>query len=114
MENALVQKVSKEVIDQVFDYLGSKIYKIILYGSYARGDFTSESDIDIMILIDCAESDIPTYRDRVNVIASRLSLENDVEVSLMLNDKDSFKNRLDILNFYQNIQKDGVVLYGKE
>jgi predicted nucleotidyltransferase len=30
--------------------LGDKLYKIILFGSYARGDNDNESDIDIMVL----------------------------------------------------------------
>ena len=30
--------------------LGDKLTKIIVYGSYARGDFRENSDIDIMIL----------------------------------------------------------------
>ncbi len=32
--------------------LGNSIKKIILYGSYARGDYNKNSDIDIMLLID--------------------------------------------------------------
>ena len=31
--------------------LGDKLTKIIVYGSYARGDFRENSDIDIMILV---------------------------------------------------------------
>lgn len=32
--------------------LENKIYKIVLYGSYARGDFDTESDVNIIILLD--------------------------------------------------------------
>ena len=32
--------------------LGDKLDKVILYGSYARGDYDDESDIDIMVLAD--------------------------------------------------------------
>lgn len=28
---------------------------VILYGSYARGDYTSDSDVDIMILVNLSE-----------------------------------------------------------
>lgn len=31
--------------------LGERVKKVILYGSYARGDYNSDSDIDIMILL---------------------------------------------------------------
>ncbi|TGY96616.1 nucleotidyltransferase domain-containing protein [Petralouisia muris] len=32
--------------------LGSRLTRVILYGSYARGDFNQDSDMDIMILMD--------------------------------------------------------------
>ena len=32
--------------------LGKRLKKIILYGSYARGDYNSSSDIDILVLTD--------------------------------------------------------------
>ena len=52
------------------------------------------------------------YRKIVCRLSSDLSLENDVMVSLMLNDKVSFYDRMDILPFYQNVQREGVLLYG--
>ena len=112
MLDAKIQNIAKDAVEKVIDLLSDKIYKIILYGSYARGDYTPESDIDIMILLDCTEEEVRSYREKVCVIASRLSLDNDIEVSLMLNDKKSFYDRLDLLIFYQNIQKEGVTLYG--
>lgn len=106
-----IQSVTQSVVQKVIELLQDKIYKIILYGSYARGDFTSESDIDIMILLNCSAEEVRKYRDAVSIIASRVSLDNDIEVSLLLNDKDSFYDRMDILKFYQNVQNEGVVLY---
>ncbi len=32
--------------------LGSRLTRVILYGSYARGDFNQDSEMDIMILMD--------------------------------------------------------------
>jgi len=31
---------------------GSKVLQIILYGSYARGEATSESDVDFLVVVD--------------------------------------------------------------
>ena len=38
--------------------LGDKLTKIIVYGSYARGDFRENSDIDIMILVKMSDEEI--------------------------------------------------------
>lgn len=35
--------------------LGHSIHDAILYGSYARGDFTAESDIDILLTADLTQ-----------------------------------------------------------
>lgn len=42
---------------------GHQIMKVILYGSYARGDFTKDSDIDILILVDL--KDFKVCEDRM-------------------------------------------------
>ncbi len=67
-----IQKVTRGVVGKIVDLLGDKVYKIILYGSYARGDFNSESDVDIMILLNCSEEETVLYRNDVCMIASRL------------------------------------------
>ena len=44
---------------------GSHLRQVILYGSYARGDYNAESDIDIMILLDLSDQDIKDYRHQL-------------------------------------------------
>lgn len=39
-------------ISEIKKIYGTHLSKIILYGSYARGDFRPDSDVDIMILLD--------------------------------------------------------------
>lgn len=108
-----LQKITRTVVQSALELMEDKIYKIVLYGSYARGDFDTESDVDIMILLDCDEKELRNYRKRVAVLASRISLENDIEVSLLLKNRDSFEDWRTILPFYQNIENEGVVLYGE-
>lgn len=107
-----LQIVTQSVMQASVELLADKIYKIILYGSYARGDFDLESDVDIMIILDCSPEEIKAYRKEISRIASRISLANDIEVSLLLIDKASFEERLHILPFYQNVQREGIALYG--
>ena len=45
-----INKIINEFITAINNKFGDRIKKIILYGSYARGDFNTSSDIDIMIL----------------------------------------------------------------
>ena len=44
-----INNIIEEFIAGVNKILGKRAKKIILYGSYARGDFNKKSDVDIMI-----------------------------------------------------------------
>ena len=55
--------------------LGHSIHDAILYGSYARGDFTAESDIDILLTADLTQEQIASQRRAVSGVASTLSLD---------------------------------------
>lgn len=112
MTNELINIVTKEVVEQVLELVKEDIYKMYLYGSYARGDFDSESDIDIMIILNCSKDKVKQYRKQISKLASRIGLKNDVEVSLLLRDKMSFEQGQRILPFYQNVTREGVALYG--
>ena len=47
------------------NFLGDRVKKIVLYRSYARGDFYEGSDIDIMILTDLSDAKIIEEREKV-------------------------------------------------
>ena len=50
MADSVKNLLSEYVVDLQNIY-GNHLQSVILYGSYARGDFTAESDVDIMIWI---------------------------------------------------------------
>lgn len=107
-----VLKVTSAVVGKLNELLGEKLYKIILYGSYARGDFDSESDIDIMVLINGTEEDVIRYRKDVRRIANDIGLDNDILVSLLIKPRQFFEEWSDVVVFYKNVMKEGVTLYG--
>lgn len=110
-ENEL-RVITEEIVNETKKLLKEDIYRIILYGSCARGDFDRESDIDIMIVMNCRKEEISSHRKQISKIASRIGLRNDMEISLLLRDKDTFEQGKDVMPFYKNIQREGVALYG--
>lgn len=62
--------ITSAVVDSARDLFKERLWRVMLYGSYARGDFDEESDVDIMILLDCNESDIRRYRKQTGRMAS--------------------------------------------
>ena len=105
-----INKITDEVVSSVLKLMPGKVYKIFLYGSYARGDNTPESDIDIMIIFDSKEDLDSLTQKSIRKYASRIGLEMDVVISLVFSDKVEFLSAQE-LPFYQNIRKEGISLY---
>ena len=106
--NQALQKFTLE-INKI---LGKRVRRIILYGSYARGDYNNSSDIDIMILTDLSDDEIDEYRKKISYLAYDIEEENDFDIMLspLIKNIDKFNYWLDTLPFYMNVKKEGVVL----
>lgn len=107
-----IQKILNDFLEEVKTILGNRLKKIVLYGSYARGDYNKNSDIDIMILTDLSDEEISKYRDKIWEFAYNIEFDNnfDIVLSPLIKNIDKFQYWLEALPFYMNIQKEGVVL----
>ena len=99
------------VVREVKEYLGDKLDRVILYGSYARGDYEEYSDVDVMVLAHIERNMTPKYRMGMSKISSRIGLEDDVHVSFIIDSADFFNANAKTLGFYRNVIKDGRLLY---
>ena len=59
-------EILKSVYHACDPILEHSIHNAILYGSYARGDFTAESDIDILLTADLTQEQIASQRRAVS------------------------------------------------
>ena len=109
-----IDDVIQEFIKGVKSILGERLKKIILYGSYARGDYNDSSDIDIMILTDLSDDEIIKYRDKIWDYAYDIEWNNNFNIMLspIVKNINKYNQRKVIVPFYMNVQKEGVVLCG--
>ena len=49
--------------------LGESLRRIIVYGSYARGDYRENSDVDIMILVKMSDEKIRAVKNNIYDLA---------------------------------------------
>ena len=96
---------------QVKKLLGQKLDKVILYGSYARGDYNEHSDIDIMILLDLSDMDIKQYRHELSGETFDFNMDHDLDIKPIAKSQQHFQNWVDVYPFYANVEKEGVKLF---
>lgn len=105
-----IDKVIKKFVKEIRTLLGNRVKQVILYGSYARGDYNKSSDIDIMILTDLTLEEIEEYREIISNIIFEIQIEDDVYISPIIKNIDSYNSKIGFVPFYMNIQKEGVNL----
>ena len=81
---------------------------IFLYGSYARGDYDDESDIDIAAVVRGRRQELQYKLKQMWDISAEIGLQNDVVVSPVVIPYDEFEKYKDILPYYRNIVKEGM------
>lgn len=98
-DKELIDKFIKKIIKDI-----PTIEAIVLFGSMARDDYDKRSDIDIMIILN--EEHPSEYSPIISRIITELKPHREIRTVLTnLHDYDE--------DYYQNVFRDGKVLYGK-
>ena len=100
--------IVREVVDLCGKLFANGIHDAFLYGSYARGDYDSESDVDILLTVDEDGAELAKYRKAVASVTSDLSLKHDVTVSVTVKPLDQFRRFSDVLPYYKNVLREGI------
>lgn len=106
-----MQKLMQQYVSNVCDIYGSHLRQVILYGSYARNEFNSESDIDIMILLNLSDMDIKKYRRRLSDMTFDFNMDYDVDIKPIAKNEEHYRKWVGNYPFYSNVDRDGVMLY---
>lgn len=94
----------------VKELFGDKLKGLILFGSYARGDFDEDSDIDVMVLVDIDSRELYKYRSLVSRIATKAEWDYDALLTPIIRNYAEFEAHKDFMPFYFNVNKEGVNL----
>ena len=100
--------ILSEVFERSRELFGSRLVNCYLYGSYARGDYDEESDVDILLTVDCSYDDIRKYRKSIAEIDSDISLDHNVTVCVTAKPLEQFNRYANISPFYQNVISEGI------
>lgn len=82
---------------------------IVLYGSFARGDNKSNSDIDLLILIN-TDKVTPKIAKEITYPLYEIEFETETIISPLVLSKKSWETKHRITPFYENVSKEGIIL----
>ena len=110
--------LSADTISKIVQCLiGLNVYKVILFGSYARGTATEDSDIDLVVILDTEEF-AKTFDERMDrrqpISAALHTMRYSYPMDILVYSKGEYnylKNGGDY--FVKDIEETGKEIYGK-
>ena len=101
-------KILDELVAGILAIMKPSVVRIVLYGSVARGTNTEESDVDVAVLIK-GELD-KDMEDKLSDLVVDMNLKYDKVFSVIDINYDTFRKWEGVTPFYQNVNKEGIVL----
>lgn len=89
---------------------GDSLERILVYGSYARGDYKENSDIDVMILVDDGDDEIKKKFNDVCDLAFDYEMEYGIVISPLVKNIEHFMKWSEVLPFYRNVKQEGMAI----
>lgn len=105
-----VHEIVYKFAEQIREIYVDSLKKVVVYGSYARGDYQRNSDIDIMILVDASDTEIKEKFNCVCDLAFDYELEYGVVISPLVKNEEHFMKWSETLPFYRNVRQEGVTV----
>ena len=87
---------------------GNDIVKILLYGSYARGDYDENSDVDIAAIVKGNREELQEKLKIIWECSQKLELEYETILSPVVIPYDEYKEYKEALPYYKNIENEGI------
>lgn len=112
LTNEIISEIKIDVFDLTRKLMGSDLKAVILYGSCARGDYTKDSDVDIVLLTECDRMEVKKYDDGLDSIATKLAMKYFAVVNFVCLPQDEFLKKKAWYGYFQNIEREGEVIYG--
>ena len=102
-----LSRITKAIVECYRVVYGDDIVEIVLYGSYARGDYAEDSDIDIAAVVHGSREELQEKLKVVWDVSAELGVENDIIVSPTVIPYEEFMKYKQTLPYYRNIAEEG-------
>jgi predicted nucleotidyltransferase len=95
----------KSNLEQLY---GTRLSRLVLFGSYARGEETEESDIDFLVVLKDKNISVFSEIEKINNKIYNIVLESGKIISFVPTTEDKFEKSSNY--FYGRIKQEGITL----
>lgn len=106
-----ISNLLQDYVVEIKKIYGTHLKQVILYGSYARGDFNEDSDVDIMLLVDLPEEKLNSFSDELSELVFEYNVTYGIWFMPIVKNIEHFKYWRQAYPFYSNVEKEGILLY---
>lgn len=107
-----LNKLLSAFVEGTKDIFEDRLSEIILFGSYARNDYDSESDLDLMILAKINRAEELNFQKQLVDLLGDIYEKNGYSIVLspIIINSDLFEEWKNTIPFYRNVATEGVRL----
>ena len=92
---------------------GSKLLKVSLYGSYARGDNRQWSDVNVFVLVNCSETELVQYREKLFATTAEFNMAHSIDTQEVDMCYAYYRKWRSVHPLLRNIGEEEVVIFRK-
>ncbi|HXF84451.1 MAG TPA: nucleotidyltransferase domain-containing protein [Anaerolineales bacterium] len=99
------------LLERLIERHSDEVQQVVLFGSKARGDFDTDSDIDLLVLV---KNESWELRNSIWSLAARIELDYNVLFNVHVIGIERWKQMtLDQFSLCRNVEKDGILLFSR-
>ena len=104
--NPAIEPLVREFKAALQTLYGDRLREVVLYGSYARGDYNEESDIDLLVVLTDEQVDTFAEIRRISPLETRFLLDYGLAVSPLPVPYSRYRDSFSPI--YQEVRKDSI------
>ena len=110
MHKEELDSIINEYISEIKKILGADLKRAVIYGSYARGEYEEESDIDIALFTLKKPEEFYLLINKISELTFEYNVKYDIILSPVFQNIIDYNRMLRVVPYYQSIQKEGYIV----
>lgn len=99
------------LLDKLLELYADEVQQVLFFGSKARGDFNTDSDTDLLVLVNTETWDL---RRSIWSLAAQVELNYDVIFNVQVIGVDRWQQMcLEKFSLCRNVERDGITLFSR-